>query len=95
MTHLKIWPRPFHAIIRGDKTYEVREDPPQDFKRGDVLCLEEWAPDVERYTGAYAIVRVTHVTDHTPPSPLPEGTVVLGIEMTDTGFDGANRGTPS
>lgn len=43
-THkLKIWPRMFDAVRRGDKTFEIRKND-RDYQTGDILELEEWDP---------------------------------------------------
>lgn len=46
----KIWPEYFEAIKSGKKTFELRLN---DFevKEGDILILEEWDPEKEKYTG--------------------------------------------
>lgn len=82
LPHLKIWPEPFEAILEGRKRHEVREEP-KDFTltEGDRLLLREWAPDPEVYTGRFLRVRVGHVTDALPPSPLPKGLVCFGITV--------------
>jgi hypothetical protein len=41
---LKTWPGGFEAIIRGEKSHEIRPAD-RDFKVGDQLFLREWAPD--------------------------------------------------
>ena len=87
---LKLWPAEFSAAVRGHKPYEVRKhDRP--YMTGDFLLLREWRPSggapagtepkVGDYTGRSALVRVLHMTCASPPSPLPDGICVLGIEV--------------
>jgi hypothetical protein len=58
---LKTWPDPFHAILDGSKTHEIRKaDRP--FAVGDLLHIKEWDPTSEKYTGAELSVRVTYIT---------------------------------
>jgi len=46
----KIWPKYFEAIKSGKKTFELRLND-FDVKEGDILMLEEWDPEKEKYTG--------------------------------------------
>lgn len=41
---LKIWPKFFDAVQRGDKPFEVRKND-RSFAVGDTLVLKEWEPD--------------------------------------------------
>lgn len=50
MHELKTWPPYFEAVAKGEKTFEVRKND-RGFRRGDVLCLREWDPKTEKYTG--------------------------------------------
>ena len=56
----KIWPKFFHEILNGDKTFEVRL---ADFEcnPGDVLVLREWDPKTKKYTGRVIEKKVTYV----------------------------------
>lgn len=86
---MKCWPEPFEAVRTGVKTFEVRrDDRPGSFHVGDVLLLREWRPPTlwrwwrGTYTGRELSVRVRFVVrGGRPPSPLPEGLAVLGIEV--------------
>lgn len=48
--HLKTWPAYWHAVARGDKTFEIRKDD-RAFQAGDTLMLEYFDP--ERRPGEY------------------------------------------
>ncbi|WP_237275591.1 DUF3850 domain-containing protein [Tenacibaculum ovolyticum] len=61
MNHnLKIIPEHFYDVRNGSKKFELRKND-RDFKRGDTICLEEWCPHFEGYTGLECFVNVTHV----------------------------------
>lgn len=60
-THeLKIAPEFFDAVVRGDKTFEVRRDD-RGFKVGDLLHLQEHDPDTHKWTGRACIRRVSYI----------------------------------
>lgn len=82
---LKVWPEPWANVVSGRKPFEVRRDD-RDYQRDDMLLLREWDPEKSEYTGWAAMVRVTWVTRGEPPSPLPEGVVVLGLELLGRSF---------
>lgn len=85
---LKTWPEPFHEIVNGRKTHEVRRFD-RDFSVGDILLLREWTPSIETtvdgdgYTGRRVPVRVTHIT---APGTwgLPADLGVLSIQRLST-----------
>src|SRR5262245_48767027 len=73
----------FHAISRGDKTFEVRRDD-RGFQKGDVLTLREWKAQSELahargYTGNAEEVLVTYVLTGGQLGIEP-GHVVMGIK---------------
>ncbi len=83
-THeLKTWPEPFDALIRGAKTFELRQDD-RGFAVGDTLVLREWVPDPSylvdrgRYTGRVHRARVTYLL-HGGRFGLPEGLCVMSL----------------
>ena len=60
-THeLKTWPEPFADLVSGRKTFELRVFD-RDFKVGDKLCLREWDPATETYSGRESWHGVTAV----------------------------------
>lgn len=61
-THkLKTWPVFFQAILEGRKKHEIRVND-RDYRAGDSLVLQEYEPEVGRYTGREIIVQVTYLT---------------------------------
>jgi hypothetical protein len=74
---LKTWPVYFQAVLRGDKTAEVRKDD-RCFQRGDRLVLHEFDPDTGEFTGEYCERFVTHVL-RGGQFGIEDGFVVLSI----------------
>lgn len=69
MTHeLKCWPDFFSAILRGDKTFELRKDD-RGFRAGHSLRLREWLPTDKTYTGREIKCDVTYVMSGPPLMP--------------------------
>lgn len=56
----KTWPAFFEKIISGEKTYDIRI---ADFEcnPGDILVLQEWDPETQKYTGREIEKKVTYV----------------------------------
>lgn len=73
---LKTWPEYYEAIIRGDKTFEVRVDD-RGYEVGDVLALHEW-DRVREYSGRACEVTVRYVL-RDPKFGVSPGYVVMGI----------------
>lgn len=81
MTHtLKIAPRWFDAVERGEKRVEIRKDD-RGYRVGDVLVLREYdqAHADMPYTGYHLSVRVTHVLRDV--GGLAPGYAALSIEV--------------
>jgi hypothetical protein len=57
--YLKVLPEFFEAILKGDKTFEVRKND-RDYKRGDLLYLQEWDGE---FTGRKIIVSIPYILD--------------------------------
>lgn len=74
---LKCWPEPFQAIVRGDKTFEIRKDD-RPFSVGDFLHLREWSPNGEAYLGRETVRLVTYLI-RGGEWDLPKGLVVMGL----------------
>lgn len=74
---LKTWPEYYEAILRGDKTFEVRVDDRGGYDVGDVLALHEW-DRVRGYSGRACDVIVRYVL-RDPDFGVQPGYVVMGI----------------
>ncbi len=60
-THdLKTWPRPFEAVIKWQKNFELRVND-RDFSTGDTLVLREYNPDKQIYTGRQTVRKITFI----------------------------------
>lgn len=64
---LKILPCYFHAVERGDKTFEIRDDRDRGFQAGDTVALHEFDPTIRSieahmFTGRCLLRKITYVT---------------------------------
>ena len=59
---LKTWPEYYNAIIRGDKSFEVRRND-RGFETGDVVELMEWNPATKQYTGRSTTFEIGFIID--------------------------------
>jgi hypothetical protein len=79
ITHeLKTWPQYFERVNVGDKTFEVRRND-RNFQVGDFLCLREWDPTTEKYTGKVFHAVVTYIISGEQFGIMP-GFVVMAIK---------------
>lgn len=57
---LKTWPEHFQAVVSGEKTFELRKND-RNFEVGDELCLHEFCPQSQEYSGNHIWVYVSHI----------------------------------
>lgn len=74
---LKIWPKYFGAVLSGAKTFEVRKHD-RAFFVGDLVRLEEWDPETQKYTGAVVLKYITYIV-HGGQFGIEPGYCVFGI----------------
>lgn len=74
---LKTWPNEFKDVRDGSKTFEIRQDD-RGFKTGDLLILQEWEPQSEKYTKEMIAVKVVYFIKGR--FKLPKDVCVMGIE---------------
>lgn len=66
MVHeLKIHPEYYKDVLLGLKKVEIRYND-RDFKEGDILVLNEWDPQTEKYTGCQVKRKVNNVYKNHP-----------------------------
>jgi hypothetical protein len=58
--NLKTCPEFFDAVLKGDKTFEVRLND-RGFRVGDNLVLKEWLPNTKQYTGRQTKRSITYI----------------------------------
>ena len=79
---LKTWPKFFWAVVRGEKTFEVRRND-RDFAVGDRIKLREWLPG-EGGRGTYTGATIDVVVSYVLPGGqwgINEGFCVLGLRL--------------
>ena len=75
---LKTWPHYFEEIGFGTKTAEYRRND-RGYEVGDVLCFEEYDPELKVYCGRTIEAVITHKLENAPQVGLPDGYCVLSI----------------
>ena len=82
----KVKPEYFEALLRGDKTFELRREEPDEpsFAVGDYLALNEYCVGLQGsrvgdFTGRCLLYRITYVLRGSPL--LAERTVALGLRL--------------
>lgn len=69
----------FRDVLDGSKTFELRRmDRP--FRVGDRLCLREWLPTTQSYTGRSCFRRISYVLSGADRFGLPGEFGILGLE---------------
>jgi hypothetical protein len=74
---LKTWPGYYADVIDGRKTFEIRRFD-RDFRIGDVLVLQEFDPETQKFTGEMESFIITYMLSD--PAWVKEDFVVLGIQ---------------
>lgn len=87
---LKTWPLYFASVEDGSKPFEARKND-RNFRVGDVLALNEWEPDRQRYTGRVLLRRVTYILPGGAFGVEP-GYVVMGLGPVPSGKSPNDQG---
>jgi hypothetical protein len=69
---VKSWPQFFEPMLSGAKTHDLRRVTDRDYQVGDKLRLQEFDPELSRYTGRELVVRITYITSADYPCALSE-----------------------
>ncbi len=76
---LKIWKEYFEVVSSGYKTFELRKND-RDYKKGDILILEEWDPEKEVYTNRTIEGEVIYILNG-PSFGLLEGYCIMSLKL--------------
>jgi hypothetical protein len=76
---LKTHPEPFSAIRCGVKKYEIRKND-RNFKVDDILRLQEYNPETNKYTGQQEYCKISYITPGGGYG-LPSTLCVLSIDI--------------
>lgn len=74
--NLKTWPKFFELVWNGRKTFEYRQND-RDYQIQDTLCLQEYDPATDVYSGREIEAAVMLVVDEAPG--LPDGYCVMQL----------------
>ena len=75
---VKIWSEYFPAVLEERKPFEWRKND-RNYQVGDMLILEEWNPETEKYTGNSIRTFITYVAENV--FEMTDGYCVLGIKV--------------
>lgn len=73
---LKTEPKPFEAVAMGIKLFEYRFND-RGFKVGDLVCLKEYDPSTDLYSGRQLMYYITYLIEGC--YGIPDGYCVFGI----------------
>lgn len=59
---LKIYPNHRREIIKDGKDFEIRKND-REYKVGDVVFLNEYNPEENKYTGNFTVVKISKIYD--------------------------------
>jgi len=78
---LKIYPQYFRAVLERRKTFEVRKND-RHFEVGDSVCLREYDPFTDKYTGRMWYGDITYILDN--DAYCKKGYVIMSIVEDNT-----------
>jgi len=80
--YLKTWTEFYSRMDTGDKRFELRKDD-RGYREGDVLCLQEYNPETESYTGRHLWFSVTYCLRNVPQFGLNDDYVIMSVVPID------------
>ena len=79
---VKILPKYFERILRGEKKFELRKND-RDFQVGDVVILNEFDNVNNKYTGRILNVEITYILKDCSEYGLMDGYCIFGFVIID------------
>lgn len=79
---LKTVPPFFKSVWEGKKNFELRYND-RNFQVDDILYLEEYFPNAERYGQHVVKARVDYILSHEDFEAIKEGWVIMSITVLD------------
>lgn len=76
--NLKINSIYFEPVINKKKTFEIRKND-RNFQLGDYICLNEWNPEENTYTGRSVKGQIIYITNY----EQKDNYVVFGFKLTE------------
>lgn len=81
---LKVWKQFYPDVASKLKQFEIRQND-RNFKPGDTMILQEWDPELEKYTGNRCDASVDYVLYHEDfPQGIQKGYCVMSITVMAT-----------
>lgn len=68
----------FEPVINKKKTFEIRKND-RNFRLGDYICLNEWNPEENAYTGRSVKGQIIYITNY----EQKDNYVVFGFKLTE------------
>ena len=85
----KVKPEYFEALLKGDKTFELRHEDPDEpeYAVGDYLALNEYERynEAQEYSGRCLLYKITYVLRGSPL--LAERVVAIGLRLMPLSFE--------
>lgn len=75
---LKITKDNFDAIVKGQKTFELRRND-RNYEVGDILLLRDWDDNLKEFSGLSYRVRVMYILKDVPELGLHPDYIIMGI----------------
>lgn len=86
---VKSWTHLFSAVLLGLKQHDIRDMRERDYEVGDQMILQEFDMAKGQYTGRWARVEITYITDRMTPCALSSTVLdkdfgILSIKLLET-----------
>lgn len=86
---VKSWTHLFSAVLLGLKMHDIRDMRERDYEVGDQMILQEFDMAKGEYTGRWARVEITYITDRMTPCAMSSTVLdrnhgILSIKLLET-----------